>query len=536
MKKIFKKFLSSALAAVMTATCLSVGMVTTVMATEYTEYGNVTTTSSVKEWDFVNNMPTSAINLKVGDVINGITYDVASSSNSKLNVGYLTIQTGAQFSVPVPANSTGTVYVKATSGNAARTVSFVDGDETKSLIMNTGTTSNSATFTAAATSTGYIQFTAAGGECKIGLIQITLDEGFTFEGGSSSETTTESSTETTTEAATETTTEAATETTTTDTRQVVSVEPTVNDNVIVYNFVQTDGVEKKLISSEDDKSTSTAYSLYADNCYVVLDAAGAKLYDDSSDNSATLVIPYSASTGKVTVSGQVTPTNNVGSKWKLVDLGCVAVTADSAKNVTIASNNSVAADSHAGAITANKTITYSVTVDLDLGTASGTITNGDVTADISDVALSSNSISSISFVTNKNNSVSGGNDRGLLIPSVTITEAADDVVSTLTKTTAYTAPAVVVDGNNFYAIAVVESSKVATAVKVAFKTTKGIEIDSSDTVYGSVKIGETTYTASDLYDAATADDKVFATCITNDNGTDAATVLANVLTLAVDVQ
>ena len=319
-----------------------------------------------------------------------------------------------------------------------------------------------------------------------------------------------------------------------DDRNFVEVKPTVDGNTTVYNFVQeSDGVDRYLTSvNTPDKTEATAYTAFGGSNgndvdgYVILDSEGAKLYDDSSTASTMLVIPYTATSGKVTVSGSVTPTNGTGSKWMLVDLGCVSVTTDKNKNVVLASNNDASYDVNAGAI-GNKTVTYEVTVDLDAKTASGTIINGDITQTFTDVELGEDSINNIIFITNGSGNVTSGNDRALTIPSVTITtEAASGPV--ITKTTTGDGVAVLTDGTNNYVVSIVtrENAELFNTLNQALTT--GGNVNATDTVYESIEIGGSIYTATDFYDNANEDDYLFASIIANDNATDAETVISNI--------
>lgn len=313
----------------------------------------------------------------------------------------------------------------------------------------------------------------------------------------------------------------------------VSIEPSVIGNTTVYNFVQIDDSEKYLVSVNDtSKSDSTAYADFGgsggtdDDCYVILDTEGAKLYDDSATAAAKLVIPYKASEGKVTVSGRVTPTNNVGGKWKLVDLGCVSVSTDNNKNIALTNNNDTAYIEHAGSAVKGQTVTYSVTIDFATKTASATITNGATTKEFINVPFEADAtnMSSISFTTNNGNSVSAGNDRALTIPSVTIvTENAES--SPITKTDSYDKVAVLTDGTNNYVVSVVSSSDIANYALVS-QNISGTAIDSSDTVYKNVEIGGVQYSADDF--GLNESDYLFVSIIANDNGTDNATVISNI--------
>lgn len=328
-------------------------------------------------------------------------------------------------------------------------------------------------------------------------------------------------------------------------RTYVSVEPAVNGNQTVYNFVQTDNSEKYLISvNETDKSSTTAYVDFVgtdgtdNDCYVTLDTTGAKLCDDSITAAVKLVIPYSASTGKVTVSGTVTPTNNIGGKWKLVDFGCIALTTDNSKKVTLTSDNSVDSANNVGLAVKNQAITYSITLNLDAGTASGTITNGSESKDFTDVSFAEGaSFGAIAFITNNSNSITSGNDRGLLIPSVTITTE-DAVSPVITKTTSYTTPAVLSLGDAHYVVSVVSNANATNTNNstISQVTSAAAEVASSDTVYKGVEISGTVYTAKDFCDTAADNDYVFASIISNDNATANETVISDIQKLVTSVK
>lgn len=596
MKKGFKRFLSATLATVMAVAGMTIGMATSAMAANH-EYGSVAQTSSqVKEWGFTTNMPSgSNVNLAAGDTINDITFVTVPKANLNKS-GYLSAQTGTVFNVPVPANSTGTIYVKATSGSTSRYVSFKDGtngdgtDNVKQLIMNTSTTNNSATFTENATKSGYIQLTAAGGECKIGLIQITLDSGFSFgevttytwnldltgltsvdgKGLSLGNATTTALSNTLsytgtgftlkdtyatiTDATAGVTVDSANNTVTvkpTDDwfdvvapRNYVSVEPSKDGNKVVYNFTQADDSEKYLVSVNDTtKSSTTAYTAFSvdgtsdNDCYVTLDTTGAKLCDDSTTAAVKLMVPYSASTGKVTVSGRVTPTNNIGGKWKLVDLGCVSVATDSNKMVTLTNNNQVASTDNVGVAVKNQSIDYVVTINFVTKTASGTITNGATQKAFTNVPFEDgvNNMGAIAFTTNNGNSISSGNDRGLLIPSVTI--IAEEIASPVVTTTdANSKPGVITVGDANFVVSVVSSEDAKTANSLVQKTAAGTEIASTDTVYKQIVLDGNTYTAKDINPNASENDYVFASIVNNDNATEQATVITNIQKLVSEVK
>lgn len=584
MKKGFKRFLSGAIATVMAVAGMTVGMATTAMAADY-EYGTVTQTSeTVKEWGFTTNMPSSSVNIAAGDTINGITVSEvpASGTASKIHSSkYLSMQPGTVFSVPVPANSTGEIYVKAQSGNSGRNVSFKDGNETKELIMNTGTTGNSADFTAAATSSGSITLTAAGGECKIASIQITLSSGSFGEvttyswtldtrgltnvpadGLALGNNTTTSLTNTLSyngsgyelKAEYENVSDSTTGVTVDGTnitvkptddwfdvvapKTFVSIEPVVDGNKTEYNFAQTDNTEKYLISINDiTKSDTTAYSAFNgvdnvsdDDCNVLLTTDGAKLQDNSKDAPAQLVIPYSASTGKVTVSGTVTPTNGIGSKWKLVDLGCIALSTDTSSNLALTGNNRVASEINAGKVNKNTEIEYSITVDFGSQTVSGYIVNGSNRAEYTNIEFTDvlddkdnptgekvTTMSGVSFVTNNSGCIDEGNDRALTIPSVTITTEASGSATTDTK--------VLAKDNDNYVITVVKASDVP-GYNTVSQEVNGTSIADSNTVYKSIVIDDTEYTADDF--GGSEGDFLFASIIVNDNSSDPETVISTI--------
>ncbi len=590
MKKGFKRFLSATLATVMAVAGMTIGMATSAMAANH-EYGSVAQTSSqVKEWGFTTNMPSgSNVNLAAGDTVNDITFVTVPKANLNKS-SYLSATTGTVFNVPVPANSTGTIYVKATSGSTTRYVSFKDGTEEKQLIMNTSTTNNSATFTASATADGYIQLTAAGGECKIGLIQITLDAGFSFgevttynwnldltgltnvDGtglslGNATTTalsntlsytgtgfTLKDTYATITDATAGVTVDSANNTVTvkpTDDwfdvvapRNYVSVEPSENGNMVTYNFIQDDNTEKYLVSVNDaTKSSTTAYTAFSvdgtsdNDCYVTLDTTGAKLCDDSATAAVKLMIPYSASTGKVTVSGRVTPTNNIGGKWKLVDLGCVSVATDDKKMVTLTDNNQVTSTDNVGVAVKNQPIDYVVTIDFAAKTASGTITNGATSKEFTNVPFEAGTtnMGAIAFTTNNGNSISAGNDRGLLVPYVTIT-AEESTSPVVTTTDANSKPGVITVGDANYVVSVVSSEDAKTASSLVQKTAAGDEIASTDTVYKQIVLDGNTYTAKDINPNAGENDYVFASIVNNDNATEQVTVITNIQKLVSEVK
>ncbi len=328
-------------------------------------------------------------------------------------------------------------------------------------------------------------------------------------------------------------------------RTYVSVEPVVTGNQTVYNFVQADDSEKYLISATDDaKSNTTAYVDFAgtngtdNDCYVTLDTTGAKLCDDSASAAVKLVIPYAASTGKVTVSGTVTPTNNIGGKWKLVDFGCVAVSTDADKMVTLTDNNSASVADNVGIAVKGQAVTYSVTLDLDARTASGTITNGATSKDFTNIPFIENtSLGSIAFITNNGNSITAGNDRGLLIPSVTIT-AETSVTPLITKTTDFATPAVLSIGDTHYVVSVISNADATNIANntVAQSTATAVDVATSDTVYEGVQINDKVYTAVDFCDTAAANDYVFASIIENNNNTASETVVTDIQKLVTSVK
>lgn len=327
-------------------------------------------------------------------------------------------------------------------------------------------------------------------------------------------------------------------------RNYVSVEPSENGNMVTYNFIQDDNTEKYLVSANDaTKSSTTAYTAFSvdgtsdNDCYVTLDTTGAKLCDDSATAAVKLMIPYSASTGKVTVSGKVTPTNNIGGKWKLVDLGCVSVATDSNKMVTLTDNNQVASTDNVGVAVKNQPIDYVVTIDFAAKTASGTITNGATSKEFTNVPFEAGTtnMGAIAFTTNNGNSISAGNDRGLLVPYVTIT-AEESTSPVVTTTDANSKPGVITVGDANYVVSVVSSEDAKTASSLVQKTAAGDEIASTDTVYKQIVLDGNTYTAKDINPNAGENDYVFASIVNNDNATEQATVITNIQKLVSEVK
>ena len=280
-----------------------------------------------------------------------------------------------------------------------------------------------------------------------------------------------------------------------------------------YDFTTAGGENIRLaLGSNASKSNQTAYSepdkAEGDDSvnYVLLTSEGASLYDDSKDAATRLVIPYSASTGKVTVSGEVTPTNKKGSKWAICDLGMVSLYVDKSSNVVIGNNISSVdgyaglGNSNAGAINekSKSKLNYSITVDLDNKTVTAHVTNtnaSDKVIDIKDVPYTHDvPLTKITFTTNSGGSVTGTDDRALLIPSVTIKkEAAEDNADGATDG----AVAVIKGADGTYYAVVIVSEAEARA-NSALKVNAGGNSASIETVYSKVAIGDNEYTAEDL--------------------------------------
>ena len=276
-----------------------------------------------------------------------------------------------------------------------------------------------------------------------------------------------------------------------------------------YDFTNATGT----LLTFDPKDPQSAYSKFnaggsADVNYVSLSSAGAKLEDNSSATTS-LVVPCKATSGTVTISGSVTPTAALGSKWKLVDFGVIAIStdgADSSTALTFTTNNQVAKDPASpdlGNIAKDKKITYTVTIDLDNHKASANIINenGNKTAEFKDVPFEGDSISHVTFATNGNGSADKA--RALLIPDITIKGAEEPKPVTVGST---------VEGGKTYVFAgvaedhtgdadtlvVYGSSKDTTAEDIK---TNGKELFTTDTVYDSVQ---------DVPTPGTVQGKVFA--------------------------
>ena len=269
-------------------------------------------------------------------------------------------------------------------------------------------------------------------------------------------------------------------------KTIVSVEPTVSGDTKTYTFTGLAG--KRLIYSDDEsKSATTAYAMKESDVSVDFTSAGATLIDDNGSKASTLVVPVNVSSGKLTVSGSVTPTNAVGSKWALVNIGGLYIGSDSASNITLTTDNSSAATTHCGKVAKDSTVTYNVVLDLDNKTASGTVTNGSTTKEFTNVALSSEKVASINFVTNGGGA--GSSARTLVIPSVTYTvEAAE---ATLTEGTFEAAGGkVVVKGTTAYLVGEFTTLDANGQLSVGNNN-----VFTTDTVYKSVVDGNDTIAA-----------------------------------------
>jgi hypothetical protein len=289
---------------------------------------------------------------------------------------------------------------------------------------------------------------------------------------------------------------------------VVEVTPTVSGDVSTYNFkTSTDSY----LVSQDDASAKSAYSKDLEGCYVKLTSDGAKLYDDSKSSSSTLVIPFTATSGTVTIAGEVTP-KHFGGKWNIVDFGSVAIMSDNDKKIAFdnRSNSGSSHSSNAGATAENQKITYSVVFDLDNKTATATITNGNTTKELT---ASCSEIKNITFITNGGGSVTGEDDRELTIPSVTITAEAvePEIVKADVNKVAY-----VKDGDDEYAVAIIGADKVG---NVSFNLTDGTTVKSSDldVVYSKVQLGSTEYTSKELTTDSTVGAYLYGFNLTGEN-------------------
>ena len=169
MKKSFKRFLSSVLATVMAVAGMSIGMTSTAMAASYDDNVVVTTASTSKTWDFTGN--TTGVTLKTDDTVGGIV--IGTVASTKLHAsGYFTTKAGSTISVPVPANSTGSLTIVANATQSSRYATL----EGNNIIMTKGAGA-SADFTAAETADGDLDLSFAGGECKINSMTVNLTSG-----------------------------------------------------------------------------------------------------------------------------------------------------------------------------------------------------------------------------------------------------------------------------------------------------------------------------------------------------------------------
>ena len=226
-----------------------------------------------------------------------------------------------------------------------------------------------------------------------------------------------------------------------DERVYLHVEPTVNGNETKYEF--TKAGNGYLVTKDDKDSDTTAYvalssdtEIYKNN-YVELSSSGAKICDDSTTGTPVLTIPVSLNSGKYTISGEVTPTNNIGSKWALVNFGTCYIAADASKNVVFSTSTQESEAVNAGALAKGQKVSYEVVFDFDSGEATATVTNGNTTQEFTLHGITG--ITSITSRANNGNSISAGNDRGLLVGDITILEEAStkiaDTIEAITGST-----------------------------------------------------------------------------------------------------
>ncbi len=213
----------------------------------------------------------------------------------------------------------------------------------------------------------------------------------------------------------------------------ISITPDPLDNTYTYTFK---GHKGDVLTTDSKLAGKTAYASNFENTSVNFIEEGAQLTDNNDKRPAQLNVPIPAmASGKLTVEGSIIPTNKIGSKWALVSIGDkVYIGTDSSKEgkdnllyATMATSLSGSATNHAGTVTANTPLVYSVTLDFDSMTFSGTLTNGNETATYADVPFEAIENNTIIFKTNDGGS---GNDaRTTVIPSVSYTVSGKEKVS-----------------------------------------------------------------------------------------------------------
>ncbi len=176
MKKTFKRFLSSALAAVMAASVLSVGMVTSASAEEK-GFGTIEITKTTTTWDFSSNIPNSSESLANNDTLHGIIVTNGSGKATlKGSEKNLSFQNDDAIAVPVPKDSVGTATLISKSSDSTRhaTLNGVKKDQTK----DDGAIYD---FNATETNDGFLNFSfstdSSGKEYKFQKLIVTLTSG-----------------------------------------------------------------------------------------------------------------------------------------------------------------------------------------------------------------------------------------------------------------------------------------------------------------------------------------------------------------------
>ncbi len=286
--------------------------------------------------------------------------------------------------------------------------------------------------------------------------------------------------------------------------KTVSVEPEITDNKTEYNFVDKDTstIKHLIAGSDSSKSVTTAYGGPNKDAgddivnYVEITGEGALLYDDTDASGTQLVIPFTATSGKYTISGTVKPTKNVGTNWNLLDLGANGIALRSGSNSVLAITKHdgkaiTGADMDLDKVTVGREITYNITIDIDNKLLDAEIHNGDFSDSISGVSLDNAGIDNITFVTNDGGDYTQGDDRPLLIPSVTIESEKVELDTTPA------AGAVLETASDTYIIAGVTADDMENS-----NLTIGVgdkpSLDTTETVFESVVINGTKYSAADV--------------------------------------
>ena len=301
----------------------------------------------------------------------------------------------------------------------------------------------------------------------------------------------------------------------------ISVTPTKDGSTYTYTFT---GKKGNVLTTDKTLAENTAYASNNENTSVEFIEAGAQLTDNSDSAAAELRVPIpNLTSGKITIEGSITPTNATGSNWALVSIGDkILIGADSATdkdktkllNAAIATSLSGAVEENAGSIAKGKTLTYSLTIDFDSKTFSGTLTNENTNETATYENISFDEISTYEIIFKTNGGGSGDKARTTVIPSVKYTvENTVETPEFVTAPTTDNAGAIKADGE-FYAYALVSAGDLANYSGVTFsmgnssvtvtEVYKTVTFDSGDLTDPNGKYMAIIYTDSENADNITS--------------------------------